>query len=197
MEEFQAIKKHIEQYVQLTEEEEQFFFSLLRIVKVKKKQHLIEPGPVCRYRNFINQGTMRAYFVDAKGQDHTIAFGIEDWWISDFNSFIFQEPATLYVEALEDATLVQIDYQSEQLLLETVPKFERVFRIIGQRGYVFLQRRMLSSLSLSAEERYEQFFQKYPTIVQRVPQYTLASYLGFTTEFLSKIRNKRAKKSSS
>jgi CRP-like cAMP-binding protein len=194
MDDFALIKAHVAQYVQLTEEEERFFLSLLRVIKVKKKQLIVQPDFVCKYRSFIVAGTMRAYFVDHKGQDHTIAFGMEDWWIGDFNSYIFQEPATLFVEALEDATLVQIDYNAEQLLLETVPKFERVFRIIGQRGYVFLQKRMLSNLSMSAEERYEAFLKNYPALVNRVPQYTLASYLGFSTEFLSKIRNKRVKK---
>lgn len=194
MDHYALIKAHVSQYVQLTEEEEQFFYSLLRVTHVKKKQSIVEPGAICKYRSFIDNGAMRAYFVDKKGQDHTIAFGIEDWWIGDFNSFIFQEPATLFVEALEDSTIVQIDYDSEQLLLIKVPKFERVFRIIGQRGYVYLQKRMLSNLSMTAGERYEAFVKNYPLLLNRVPQYTLASYLGFTTEFLSKIRNRRMRK---
>ena len=136
---------------------------------------------------------MRAYLVDSKGQSHTIAFAIEDWWISDMNSYLNQEPATLFVEALEDSTLIQMDYLSEQQLLETIPKFERFFRIISQRSFAFLQRRMLSNLSKTAEERYDEFIQKYSSIANRVPQYTLASYLGFSTEFLSKIRNKKTK----
>jgi CRP-like cAMP-binding protein len=136
---------------------------------------------------------MRAYLVDNKAQTHTIAFAIEDWWISDLNSYMNQEPATLFVEALEDSILIQIDYNSELLLLEKIPKFERFFRIIAQRSFAFLQRRMLSNLSKTAEERYDEFIQKYPAIVNRVPQYALASYLGFSTVFLSKIRNKKTK----
>jgi CRP-like cAMP-binding protein len=139
---------------------------------------------------------MRAYLVDNSGTEHTIAFAIDDWWISDYNSYIFQQPATLFVEALEETILIQIDYNAEQLLKETVPKFEKFFRIITERSFAFLQQRMLSNLSMTAEERYEAFMQKYPAIAQKVPQYALASYLGMSSEYLSKLRNNRISRKS-
>ncbi|MBF2709815.1 Crp/Fnr family transcriptional regulator [Flavobacterium soyangense] len=193
MNEFKEIKRYVANYIQLTTEEEDYFISLLRITKVKKRQCIVQPDFTCKYRSYVLKGAMRAYLVDNKAQTHTLAFAIEDWWISDFNSYINQEPATSFVEALEDTILIQLDYDSEQLLLEKIPKFERFFRIIAQRSFAFLQRRMLSNLSKTAEERYDEFIQKYPAIVNRVPQYALASYLGFSTVFLSKIRNKKAK----
>lgn len=195
MDDFIKIKNYVARHIQLSEAEEEYFISLLRITKVKKKQFIVQPEFICKYRSYILTGAMRAYLVDNKGQEHTVAFAIEDWWISDYNSYINQEPATLFVEALEESILIQIDYNAEQLLMETVPKFERFFRIITQRSFAFLQKRLLSNLSKSAEERYEEFIQKYPSIANRVPQYTLASYLGFSTEFLSKIRNRRIQKS--
>jgi CRP-like cAMP-binding protein len=193
MDEFKEIKRYVANYIQLTTEEEDYFISLLRITKVKKRQCIVQPDFTCKYRSYVLKGAMRAYLVDNKAQTHTIAFAIEDWWISDLNSYMNQEPATLFVEALEDSILIQIDYNSEQLLLEKIPKFERFFRIIAQRSFAFLQRRMLSNLSKTAEERYDEFIQKYPAIVNRVPQYALASYLGFSTVFLSKIRNNKTK----
>jgi CRP-like cAMP-binding protein len=193
MDEFKEIKRYVANYIQLTTEEEDYFISLLRITKVKKRQCIVQPDFTCKYRSYVLKGAMRAYLVDNKAQTHTIAFAIEDWWISDLNSYMNQEPATLFVEALEDSILIQIDYNSELLLLEKIPKFERFFRIIAQRSFAFLQRRMLSNLSKTAEERYDEFIQKYPAIVNRVPQYALASYLGFSTVFLSKIRNKKTK----
>lgn len=194
MQDFQKVIDYVNRHIQLTEEEAAYFASLLRLTKVKKKQYIVQPEFVCKYRSYVVQGAMRGYLIDNKGQDHTIAFAIEDWWISDYSSFIFQQPATLFVEALEDSVLIQIDYNAEQLLMETHPKFEKFFRIITQRSFAFLQQRMLSNLSKSAEERYDEFMKKYPSIAARVPQYTLASYLGFSTEFLSKIRNKKLKK---
>ena len=195
MTEFVKIKDYVARHIQLTPEEEAYFVSLLRINRVKKKQLIVQPDFICRYRSYVLQGAMRAYLIDNKAQEHTIAFAIEDWWISDYSSYIFQEPATLFVEALEDSILIQIDYNAEQLLMETIPKFEKFFRIITQRSFAYLQKRMLSNLSKTAEERYEEFLTKYPSVVKRVPQYALASYLGFSTEFLSKIRNKKVKKS--
>lgn len=196
MDEFEKIKKHVARYIQLTEEEENYFLSLPRIKKVKKKQFIVQPEFICKYRSYVVSGAMRGYLVDNNGQEHTIAFAVEDWWISDFSSFIFQQPATLFVEALEETTLLQLDYNAEQLLMETVPKFEKFFRIVTQRAFAFLQQRMLSNLSKTAEERYEEFMQKYPQIAQRVPQYALASYLGMSTEYLSKLRNNRLSKKS-
>ena len=195
MKEYDVIKSYVAKHIQLSEEEGNYFISLLRITKVKKKQCIVQPEFICKYRSYVLTGVMRAYLIDNKAQEHTVAFAIDDWWISDYNSYINQEPATLFVEALEDTILIQIDYHAEQLLLETVPKFERFFRIITQRSFAFLQKRILSNLSKSAPERYEEFIAKYAAIANRVPQYALASYLGFSTEFLSKIRNKRIQKS--
>lgn len=180
-------KRHIE----LTEDELQYLSSIVKVTKVKKRQFIVQPDFVCKYRTYVVSGTFRAYLIGNEGQEHTIAFAVDDWWISDYNSYIFQQPATLFVEALEDSIIIQLDYNAEQLLKESHSKFEKFFRIITERSFAFLQKRMLSALSKTAEERYEEFIEKYPIILNRVPQYALASYLGMSTEFLSKIRNKR------
>jgi CRP-like cAMP-binding protein len=195
MDDFSAIINYVSRYIVLTQEDKVFYASLLRIKKVKKKQFIVQPDFVCTHRTYILNGAMRAYLIDAKGQDHTVAFGIEDWWIADFNSYIFQQPATLFVEAMEDSTLIQISYEHEQLLLEKLPKFEKFYRILAQNGYAYLQKRILSDISLNASERYEHFIAKYPLVAARIPQYALASYLGISHELLSKIRNKRVRKS--
>ena len=196
MDEFETIKQYVARYIQLTPDEQDYFTSLLRVTKVKKKQFIVQPDFVCKYRTYIYKGAMRSYLVDKDAQVHTELLSIDDWWISDYNSYIYQEPATLFVEALEDSTLIQIDYNSEQLLKETVPKFEKFFRIITERSLAFFHRRMIAKLSMTAEELYEDFLKKYPQICQRVPQYALASYLGMTTEYLSKLRNNKATKKS-
>lgn len=196
MEELDGIKNYVQRHVNLTKEEQEYFVSLLRVVKIKKKQHIVQPEFTCKYRSYVFKGAMRAYLMDNNGNEHTIAFAVEDWWISDYNSYIFQQPATLFVEALEDSTLVQLDYHAEQLLKETLPVFEKFFRIITERSFAFLQKRMLANLSMSAEERYEDFTKNYSSIALRVPQYTLASYLGMSTEYLSKLRKNRTSKKS-
>ncbi|WP_010523011.1 Crp/Fnr family transcriptional regulator [Aquimarina agarivorans] len=125
--------------------------------------------------------------------EHTISIAVEDWFISDFNSYIVQTSASLYIEALEETTIQQIAYNDVEKLCDQFPKFERFFRLAAQKVFAYSQQRVLVNLEKSAEERYAEFLKKYPVIVQRVPQYVLASYLGMSAEFLSKIRKKNAK----
>lgn len=194
MNEFEPIIKNVSRFIDLTEEEVAVFTSHLRIIKVKKKQFIVQPEFVCQYRTYVVKGALQAYLVGNDGQEHTIALAMDDWWISDATSYIYQEPATLFVEALEASTLIQISYTNEQALMEQVPKFERFFRIHAQRGGAGVQKRMLWSLSKTAEERYEELARMYPGFLQRFPQYVIASYLGMTTQFLSRIRNQKTKK---
>jgi CRP-like cAMP-binding protein len=170
------------------------FSSAFKEVWVKKRQFVVQPNFTVRHRNYVVKGAFRAYVVDDKGQDHTIAFAIEDWWISDYNSYILQKPATMFVVALEDSLILQIDYEKEQELKQANHKFETFFRIRAERAGASLQQRIIFNLTETAEERYECFIEKYPSIAARVPQYALASFLGMTTEFLSRIRNKRMNK---
>lgn len=195
MEEFLPIINNVSRHITLTDEEKAFYISLLKIKKVKKKQYIVQPDFVCNHRTYIAKGAMRSYLIDDNGQDHTVAIGIDDWWIADFASYIYREPATLFVEALEDSILIQISYDDEQKLMENFPKFAKFYLNLVQFGFANLQRRILSDISLNAVERYENFLLKYPAMAARIPQYALASYLGISHELLSKIRNKRVKKS--
>lgn len=188
------IIEYINRSVALSEEEGQVFAAAFREVKIKKRQFIVQPNFVVKNRNYVLKGAFRAYVVDDEGQDSTIAFAIEDWWITDYNSYILQQPATMFVVALEDSIILELPYEKEQALKQLSHKFETFFRIRAERTAAFMQQRIISNLTQSAEERYENFIAKYPHIVQRVPQYALASYLGMTTEFLSRIRNKRTTK---
>ena len=175
-----TIIEYITKFVPLTDEEAEIFGSSFKEVKIKKRQYIVQPNFIAKHRHYVVEGAFRAYVVADDGQDHTITFAVDDWWITDYNSYIFQQPATMFVVALEDSTILQLYH-----------KFETFFRIVAERGLAFQQRRITSNLTQTATERYEYFVSKYPQIVQRVPQYALASYLGMTTEFLSRIRNKR------
>lgn len=195
MEEFKPLIDYVSKYVTLTDSEISHFSSFLKIKKVKKKQFIVQPDFICKHKSYVLKGAFRAYLVDNEGKEHTLAFAIEDWWISDYSSLIYQEPATLFVEALENSILIQIDYDDEQTFLREIPKLEKFERIITQRSLAFQQKRLLSNFTKTAEQRYEEFISKYSEVAKRVPQYALASYLGFSTEYLSKIRNKRITKS--
>ena len=188
------IDLYIDKFVTLSEEEREVFGACFKKVKIKKRQFIVQPNFVAKHRYYVLEGAFRAYVVADQGKDYTITFAINDWWITDYNSYIFQQPATMFVVALEDSTVLQIDFDKEQELKKSNHKFETFFRIIAESGLASQQRRIISNLTQTAEERYKNFVLKYPQLVQRVPQYSLASYLGMTTEFLSRIRNKRSKK---
>ncbi|MEQ8477771.1 Crp/Fnr family transcriptional regulator [Fulvivirga sp.] len=186
---------YVQNFVTLTPEEAEQFASYFEEVRVRKRQFIVQPNFTNKHRSFVIKGAFRSYAVTDDGQDHTVQFAIENWWVSDFNSYIYQHPATLFIVAIEDSILLQIEYNKEQELKQANHKFETFFRIIAEKGLAFEHRRILFNLTHSAEARYENFLLNFPNFVQRVPQYALASYLGMTTEFLSRIRNRKARKS--
>jgi len=181
---------YIKQHIQLTEEEESVLLSRIKTRKYLKGQFVVQNGDVCKYENFILSGCLKTFYIDNKGQEHVVMFAIENWWTSDLGSFITQTPADLNVQCLEDSELVQIHYNDLQQLYIDIPKLERFFRIIIQKAFVAAQKRIVNNFSQPAMDRYIQFREQYPKIEQRVPQYMIASYLGITKEFLSKIRSK-------
>ncbi len=185
------ILQHIAQHIQLDEAEKAYFSSLLKHRRIAKRQFLLQEGEVCRHEYFVVKGCLRTYEMDEGGQEHVLMFSIENWWAGDLYSFFTNTPTRYNVEALEDTDVLMLDFQAHQLLYERVPKFERYFRILFQNAFIALQRRVISNISKTAEERYLEFLERYPTLEQRVPQHQIASYLGITPESLSRIRRQR------
>jgi CRP-like cAMP-binding protein len=192
----QPLISHINNKINLTAEESELFFSFFKFTKVKKRQFIIQPDFVAKYRNYVLEGAFIGYVVADEGQDHIIQLAVEDWWISDYNSYIFQQPATMFVTALENSIILQLDYDSEQQLKKMNHKFETFFRITAERSFAGMQRRIISNLTKTAEERFTEFENKYPQLSNRFPQYVIASFLGMTTQYLSKLRNIRVSKKS-
>jgi CRP-like cAMP-binding protein len=193
MTEIQSLKNQLTEKYSFTEKEADFFVSHFTERKVKKRQFIIQPDFIAKYRVYVVQGTFKAYVIGNDGQENTISLAMDGWWISDPNSYIYQQPATMFVEALEDSLILQLDFEKEQILKSHSHKFETFFRTVAERGLAFMQRRLIASLTLAAEERYEQFAEKYPDFLQRVPQFAIASYLGMTTQYLSRIRKNQTK----
>jgi CRP/FNR family transcriptional regulator, anaerobic regulatory protein len=185
---FQPILSHIERDIHLDEKEKEEFVSLLVEKKISKKDFLIQPGQDVKHEYFVVKGCLKAYYLDKKGNKHILQFAIEDWWISDFEAFFKNEPASLYIEAIEDSYLLGINKEILEPLYERIPKFERFFRIKTTNAFVALRSRILASLQMNARERYLDFCATYPSIESRVPNYHIANYLGITAESLSRIR---------
>lgn len=186
-----TIISYFNRFVTLTDEEATELEASFERVFVKKRQLIVQPSFTVSHRYYVSSGAFRSYVVSESGQEHTISLAVDDWWITDYNSYIFQRPATLYVVALEDSTVLRLSYAKEKELKEKNHKYETFFRIIAERGLAYHQRRLISNLTETAEERYRNFINMYSIIVQRVPQYAVASFLGMTTEYFSKLRKRQ------
>jgi CRP-like cAMP-binding protein len=187
--ELKPLFDHIAQHTPLTEEEQARLAARVRVRKYRKGQFVVQNGDVCKFENFVLSGSLKTYYIDNEGQEHIVMFAIENWWTADLGSFITQSPADYNVECLENTTLAQLEFTDLEKLYSEIPKLERFFRLIIQKAFVASQKRLINNFSLPAKERYLRFREQYPLIEQRVPQYMIASYLGITKEFLSKIRS--------
>jgi len=186
---YDLILKNISRFITLSPEEEQYFTSLLKVKKIKKKQYLLQEGDISRHQYFVVKGCLRTYTIDEKGQEHIIQFAIEDWWTGDMYSFLTQTPARFTIDAIEDSELLSLEKNALEELYSKVPKFEKFFRHLLQNAFVSLQERVLSNLSQPADERYCTFITKYADMEKRLPLKQIASYLGITPESLSRIRS--------
>jgi CRP-like cAMP-binding protein len=189
---FELLFKKFDEKIQLTEAEKELSQSFFIPKKLRKKQYLLQEGDVCKYVAFVEKGMLRSYTIDDKGGEHIIQFAFEGWWISDQYSFLTGEPSIYNIDALEDSELLLLTQSAEEQLLAKIPQLERFFRILLQNSLIAAQRRLVSSLSRTAEEKYTELIQSCPTIPQRVPQHMMASYLGITPETLSRIRKQMA-----
>jgi CRP-like cAMP-binding protein len=191
---FNLLRSHIEKRVHLSDEEFEVISKFFIPKKLRKKQFLLHEGEVCKNIGFVNSGCLREYTIDTKGSEHIIQFAIEDWWISDPNSFLSGLPSTYNIDALEDSEVLLLEKSARNKLLDACPKMERFFRILIEANFVATQRRITESLSTSAEERYLKFVETYPKLIEQVSQNHIASYLGITPQSLSRIRKELTQK---
>lgn len=177
-----------------TEEEKDFILPKFRKVELKKGEIILQENERVYDQYFVLEGCLRTYFIDASGKEHTLQFAISDWWISDYTAFFTTTKAILNIECIKDATVYKISRKNIEDLYETFPPLERLFRKKLEKAFASFQKRILSNLAQSAQERYLNFIKNYPNIEQHIKNYHIASYLGMTTESLSRIRKKIALK---
>ena len=190
----QSILENIAKHVTLTPEEQELFLSKTETRQFKVKTILLSAGEVATCTYFVNSGILRSFNINDNIIEHVLHFACEGWWIGDMYSYISEKPGNLFIEVLEDAEVVIITKENHQKLYQEIPKLERFFRILAENSLVSHQERLMDNLSLTAEERFEKFCSKYPTLIQKVPQKQIASFIGVSPEFFSKMKARLLKK---
>lgn len=185
--------QHIRNYVGLSESEARTLLRYVQPLSLKKKDYLFREGDICPANYFVEKGCLRLFFITDKGTEQITQFALENWWISDYMSFGGQIPSDFYLQAIEPTEVWVVNHHTQDELFRELPQLERYFRLLMQRSNAASQQRMKYQYDFSREEQYHHFNERYPAFVQRVPQYMLASYLGFTPEYLSEIRKKKNK----
>ena len=191
---YDQINKAISRYVAFTPQELDVFDALLARQTVPKKTIMLHEGEVCNFEAFVVKGCLRRYYIDADGHEVILQFAVEDAWISDISFSIYEnKPSRVFIETLEDCELLTFTPEAKEALFLRAPRFERAFRILMQRNLAVTQNRLFTTITKSGVEKYLEFLEQYPSIPQRVAQHYIASYLGISAEFLSKVRTKLAK----
>ena len=184
------LRKHLQSYISISEEEFRQIETLFECFDLKKKQILNSTKNISNHNFFVVQGCLHLYFINDKGENQSVQFAIENWWINDVLSFFRNQKSEFYIQAIEDSKIVSISKENQEKLFTNFPKIERYFRIIYQIAYGASLYRIKFMYQASKADRYFHFIKQYPQFAQRVPQYLIASFLGLTPEYVSEIRAK-------
>jgi len=190
----ESILQNISRFVSLAPEEQELFLSKTETKQYKAKTIILHSGEICKHSYFVNSGLLRNFNINDNIVEHVLSFACEGWWIGDMYSLLSQKPGNLFIEVLEDAEVVLLSKENQEELYLEIPKLERFFRILTENSLVANQDRIMDIISLSAEERFDKFCKRYPTLIQRVPQKQIASYIGVTPEFFSKMKSRMLQK---
>lgn len=184
----QPILEQFKKHLPFTDEEASLMETRAVLRKIKRRQMILQEGFVCKHYSFIVKGCFRMYSVDDKGTEHNIQFAAENDWIADIGSFYSDKSSKLFIEAIEASEILQFEKLDLYFLYTSIPKLSRIFKVMIENKYIELQNRVLQNISSTAQQRYLTFLEQYPNLSQRLPNTQIASYLGITPEFLSKIR---------
>lgn len=172
----------------LSPEEQSLLTESFSKVELDKGDLLLRTGQIVLNTHYVSSGCLRTYFIDESGRDHTLQFGIKDWWISDYTALFSGGKAMMNIECIQNATLFTLPRKKMEQLYIEIPMLETFFRKKLERRIEAFHKRTLENLALNAKERYLSFIETYPLIEKEVKNYHIASYLGITTESLSRIR---------
>jgi CRP-like cAMP-binding protein len=185
---FEVFEKYLRRHIEISDEDLEVIRAASAGRKLRKWQSILHEGEVWRYNCFIASGCCRLYRFDKNGTDHTLRFGVENWWITDQESFNHETPSEYNIEALAASTVMLWRKDQSEELLRTVPALKLFHERLTANAYEASQRRIFYLISYSAAEKYLEFQNTYPGVFNSVPLHMVASYPGISRETLSRIR---------
>lgn len=183
----EQLRKHIEEISPLTDEEFEYVKGFFTMRNVRKHQYLLQDGDEARHEYWIAKGIFRVFYIDKEGKEHIVQFAQQNWWMSDYGAYFKQSKTRMHIECMESGEVFATTLQAREKLAAHHHKMEHFFRMKLTNGYVSQQRRIMSLLSSSPQERYEEFADLYPNIMQKIPKKYIAEYLGVSRETLSRL----------
>lgn len=189
----QKIIESLSRHITLSLEEQKCLINHLEFIHIKKKHYFLKENEIAKHVAFVLRGCLRSYSIDENGFEHVLQFAPVNWWITDMYSIISQKESQLYIEAIMDTDIYMLSRVNQLKLFDEIPKLERYFRILTENALVSSRQRLLDRMSLTAKERYQMFCKIYPTLRNEIPQKYIASFIGVTPEFLSKLRKDELK----
>ena len=188
------LRKHIEEITPISDEEFDYVKSFFTLKKVRKHQYLVQAGDEASHEYVVLSGIYRLFYIDDEGKEHIVQFAQENWWMADYSAFFNQQKATMHIECMEAGEVLCLTLYGRESLSAELHKMEHFFRVKLTKGYVAQQRRILSLLSGTPQQRYEQFGALYPNMMQKIPKKYIAEYLGVSRETLSRLYSNNQEK---
>lgn len=183
----ERLRQHIEKITPISDDVFADVLAHFTRRSFRKHQYVVQAGFPALEDCFVLSGCLKAYFTDRDGKDHILQFALEDWWVSDYQAYFGQLPASIHVDCLEPCELLCLTLENREKLCAKHRAIEHFFRRKSNAGYVALQQRILSLLTTNAKERYDQLLQQQPQLFQRLPKTLIAAYLGVSRETLSRL----------
>jgi CRP-like cAMP-binding protein len=184
------LEKELREIAGMNDEEVELYMSFLTQKSLRKKGYLLRAGDTCFCVTYINKGCMRRYIIDEHSKEVILNFALEDHWVGDLESFIFQKPTDFYIQALEDCELLQLPRENFYRACKEIPRFKKFHDDKAQLNHYSVLKRLSMAKSATPEEKYLDLMKKQPQLFQRIPLHYIASYLGIEPESLSRIRKR-------
>lgn len=182
------LQEYLVDKIVLSETELLLIDSVSIVKKIRKKQFLLEAGEVWKYNAFVCKGLIKTFSVDKDGKEHIINFSPENYWFGDRESLTNNTPSKFNIDAIENSEIILIKKEDFEMLCHEIPSFNNLVNTILQKSFMVSQNRIHASISFSAEEKYQNFLESNPVLINRIPQHMIGAYLGITPETITRIR---------